>query len=280
MIKIVGPCADFPALGDIGWFHDHNQGGPDPTTEAACNTRKMHREQLVVYCAKLKSLIVLVHNTCPLSTSSFPPSRKCGTRYVGAYMKEKNTLENARTKERLARCLTNGSPSVGQCKPGQPSVGSISSYVDNVNPTLFAGMPKTYAVGDVYITSANLDGDTLYNGLSEITGTTNLFALYDAGSVTCSTTCSNADDVTQWNDLSGNDRHLIPTTATGTVTYITDGINGLPSIKFAIGQLETSNVPTPANQMLTVFVSFHFDDMTGEWNHLIGQVRGSILDSA
>ena len=122
-------------------------------------------------------------------------------------MKEKNTLENARTKERLARCLTNGSPSVGQCKPGQPSVGSISSYVDNVNPTLFAGMPKTYAVGDVYITSANLDGDTLYNGLSEITGTTNLFALYDASSVTCSTTCSNADDVTQWNDLSGNDRH-------------------------------------------------------------------------
>ena len=32
-----------------------------------------------------------------------------------------------------------------------------------------------------------------------------------------------------------------------------------------------ANVPTPANQKLTVFVSFHFDDMTGEWNHLIGQ---------
>ena len=273
MIKIVGPCADFPALGDIGWFHDHNQGGPDPTTEAACNTR---RDAWRTACGILRETEITncfgTQYTCPLSTSSFPPSRKCGTRYVGAYMKEKNTLENARTKERLARCLTNGSPSVGQCKPGQPSVGSISSYVDNVNPTLFAGMPKTYAVGDVYITSANLDGDTLYNGLSEITGTTNLFALYDASSVTCSTTCSNADDVTQWNDLSGNDRHLIPTTATGTVTYITDGINGLPSIKFAIGQLETSaNVPTPANQMLTVFVSFHFDDMTGEWNHLIGQ---------
>ena len=123
MIKIVGPCADFPALGDIGWFHDHNQGGPDPTTEAACNTR---RDAWRTACGLLRETEITncfgTQYTCPLSTSSFPPSRKCGTRYVGAYMKEKNTLE--KDKSKLERHLVDAQR---RQKKAQSAVSSINA---------------------------------------------------------------------------------------------------------------------------------------------------------
>eukprot|EP00943_MAST-04B_sp_MAST-4B-sp1_P001582 g1582.t1 len=74
-----------------------------------------------------------------------------------------------------------------------------------------------------------------------------------------------------WNDLSGNDRHLVTQTPSGTATYVSEGVNDFPSIAFNYGQLMTNNnIPTPAGESVTVFVSFNMQNV-GAWNQLVGQ---------
>ena len=51
------------------------------------------------------------------------------------------------------------------------------------------------------------------------------------------------DELTQWDDLSGNDNHLIKDTITGenSVTFKKEGIAGLPSVYFNGGFMETAS---------------------------------------
>lgn len=82
----------------------------------------------------------------------------------------------------------------------------------------------------------------------------------DAG-VTCSGGCTNGASVTSWADQSGNSRTA--TTASGTLTYNTAQINGLPAISEASAAWATIGGTTiPANGHETIFVVFNSSGTT------------------
>ena len=99
-------------------------------------------------------------------------------------------------------------------------------------------------------------------------------ALYDANSITG---IVDGDELTQWDDLSGNDNHLIKDTITGenSVTFKNEGIAGLPSVYFNGGFMETASASsTPSSRNVTMILSFRFTELHAfneGWNHLVGQ---------
>ena len=95
---------------------------------------------------------------------------------------------------------------------------------------------------------------TFYSNLVEISGETNIFAAFDADTLSG---LNDGDDVSKWDDLSTNSRHLLAQTGANTVIYEENGVDTLPSIKFAAGQLETNtSVPTPVNGVTTTLSLF------------------------
>ena len=107
--------------------------------------------------------------------------------------------------------------------------------------------------------------------LIELTGAADIFALYDVSSVTGTI---DGGLVSQWDDLSGNNRHLLkdPKSGNHSITYAERGIAGLPSILFSGGQFETANnEPTPPSRSITVILSFRFLDSNGASHHILGQ---------
>ena len=121
--------------------------------------------------------------TCPLSKAILPP-RQCGHRYVSKYRMEKANIQNAKSKDRLARCINmyDGAQDVGQCKSGMASMGNISGYVSDGKPSIFNGLVESYLEENVVVVSANIDSGTFYSNLVEISGETNIFAAFDADS--------------------------------------------------------------------------------------------------
>ena len=90
---------------------------------------------------------------------------------------------------------------------------------------------------------------------------TSIFWLDAANSDSFGAPIVNNDPVSQWNDLSGNDNNAIQVTPSYQPTYVTNGINGLPSLDFDGGNdyLETQNmVLNPANTDFSIFIVVKF----------------------
>ena len=106
---------------------------------------------------------------------------------------------------------------------------------------------------DHFIKILPITGKTLLSEtISDLTGTASLMALYDANSITG---IVDGDELTQWDDLSGNDNHLIKDTITGenSVTFKNEGIAGLPSVYFNGGLMETASASsTPSSRNVTM----------------------------